>query len=74
MLSASFGALNTTFHFIKLLYKIQGVPSEAKNFLKLISRVEKDCQDYERAEGNYTLGIGAILDGNMNTMDDVFYS
>ena len=27
------------------------------------------CQDYERAEGNCALGIGAILDKNM---DDVF--
>ena len=33
-----------------------------------------NCQDYERAEGNYALGIGAILDKNMDTMDDVFYS
>ena len=32
------------------------------------------CQDYERAEGNCALGIGAILDKNMDTMDDVFYS
>ena len=31
-------------------------------------------QDYERAEGNCALGIGAILDKNMDTMDDVFYS
>ena len=31
-------------------------------------------QDYERVEGNCTLRIGAILDRNMNTMDDVFYS
>ena len=29
------------------------------------------CQDYERAEGNCALGIGAILDKNMDTMDDV---
>jgi hypothetical protein len=32
------------------------------------------CQDYERAEGYCALGIGAILDKNMSTMDDVFYS
>ena len=29
------------------------------------------CQDYERAEGNCALGIGAIQDKNM---DNVFYS
>ena len=32
------------------------------------------CQDYERAEGNRALGIGAILDKNVDTMDNVFYS
>ena len=39
----------------------------------LLSRLRL-CQDYERAEGNCALGIGAILDKNMDTMDDVFYS
>jgi hypothetical protein len=28
----------------------------------------------ERAEGNCALGIGAIVDKNMDTMDDVIYS
>jgi hypothetical protein len=48
ILSASFGALNTTFHFIELLYRIQGVPSDARNYLKLISRVEKDVNEARR--------------------------
>jgi hypothetical protein len=34
----------------------------------------RSCQDYERAEGNYALGMGAILDKSMDTVDDVFYS
>jgi hypothetical protein len=30
------------------------------------------CSDYERAECNCALGIGAILDKNMDIMDDVY--
>jgi hypothetical protein len=32
------------------------------------------CQDYERAEGNYILGIEATLDKYEDTIDDVFFS